>query len=246
MAKFKEGQRVRIKAPRYGISGEVGAIGVYNNDGMVSVNGWSKPHSQSPDGKSWHYCYYDYDIEALEEFKVGDLVELTEPYSDKCTGYQFKITEIEAGERVLLYGKDIGVFAYRCKLVNEAESQNKLGEEEMTGEDVKSPEYIIIVKNTEVFKKGGVFKDCFSSYSPQNDAFTAEPYVERITRSQVQVLLDKKVAVEAVKFDPEFVTLEQEAVLTKALTDMNKKKPAVKSTKKTVANKKAPAKKGAK
>lgn len=182
------------------------------------------------------------ELEALEEFKVGDLVELTEPYSDKCTGYQFKITEIEAGERVLLYGKDIGVFAYRCKLVNEAESQNKLGEEEMTGEDVKSPEYIIIVKNTEVFKKGGVFKDCFSSYSPQNDAFTAEPYVERITRSQVQVLLDKKVAVEAVKFDPEFVTLEQEAVLAKALADMNKKKPTVKKA----PAKKPAAKKGAK
>ena len=113
----------------------------------------------------------------------------------------------------------------------------------MTGEDVKSPEFIIIVKNTEVFKKGGVFKDYGAFYSPQNDAFTVKPYDgEYIRPEQVHVLLDKKVAVEVVKFDPEFVTLEQEAVLAKALAGMNKKQPAVKKA----PAKKPAAKKGAK
>lgn len=183
----------------------------------------------------------------MAKFNVGDLVELTEPYAGRPVGHQFRVISISKSESILLCGRGVSVFAHRCKLVNEVESQNKLGEEEMTSEEVKSPEFIIIVKNTEVFKKGGVFKDCGPFYSSQNDAFTVTPYGEKYIRpEQVHVLIDKKVAVEAVKFDPEFVTLEQEALLTKTLADMNKKKPAVKSTKKTVASKKAPAKKGAK
>ena len=131
---------------------------------------------------------------------------------------------------------------YYCRSsenASEFEIINK-GEEEMTNEEVKNPEYIIIVKNTETYKKGGVLYRFANDYAPASlwsGVFHVEQHSSRISAAQAQVLLSKKIAVEAVRFNPEFVTLEQEALLTKTLADMNKKKPAVK---------KAPVKKGTK
>lgn len=107
------------------------------------------------------------------------------------------------------------------------------GEEKMTSEEVNRPEYIIIARNTEVFKKGGVFKNYTSFYAAVDGdkAFTVKPYGDPyILSEQVDVLLQKKVAVEAVKFDPEFVTLEQNEALQAALEKVNK--PVRKTTKK--------------
>lgn len=100
------------------------------------------------------------------------------------------------------------------------------GEEKMSEEQTKRPEYVIIVKNTEVFKKGGVFKYYASFYAPVNteEAYTVKPYGdEYIRHEQVDVLLEKKIAVEAVQFNPAFVTLEQNEALQNTLNSMNKK-----------------------
>lgn len=115
---------------------------------------------------------------------------------------------------------------------------NKIKEEK---EEAKMPDNIIIIKNTEVFKKGGVFSrgaSEYSDYSPENNNcyHTPQTCEGSITGKQVQILLDKKVAVEAVKFSPEYVTLEQNEALQKVLAApkrVAKKTPVKKVVKKT-------------
>ena len=137
---------------------------------------------------------------------------------------------------------------YYCKVGENASELGVInkGEEEMTNEEVKNPEYIIIVKNTETYKKGGVMShngsEAYRCEKDSSTVFHVRQYAPSISAAQAQVLLSKKIAVEAVKFNPEFVTLEQEALLTKTLAGMNKNKPTVKKA----PAKKPAAKKGAK
>ena len=186
-------------------------------------------------------------MERFKAFKVGDRVRLADytmyPDHGRHDGQTGVITRVEV-DRVGIRWSDgqnsAAWFDRACYPILVDESQNKLGEEEMTNEEVKNPEYIIIVKNTETYKKGGVFKnysDIFWSPKNVSEAYHVRPYDTDYIRPEAgRALIDKKIAVEAVKFNPEFVTLEQEAVLTKALADMSKKKFTVK---------KAPAKKPA-
>lgn len=120
--------------------------------------------------------------------------------------------------------------------IDRLEEYNKEEEETttMNEETKQKPAYIIIVKNTEVFKKGGVLRYYDSFYAPEvtGEAYQVMPYDKAyVTHEQVQILLDKKVAVEAVQFSPKFVTVEQNEILQKALVGITKKnspKPAAK------------------
>lgn len=168
--------------------------------------------------------YIVIDGEGSDYYNTGDIVKFVDDDGTRCPWFINESWD---------HGHKISVHIHNIKPYNE-------GEEKMTNEEVSRPEYIIITRNTEVFKKGGVFRGYSSFFSPQNDAYVVEPYGESYVRpEQVDVLLQKKVAVEAVRFDPAFVTLEQNEVLGKALEGMKKKatakkkpvgKPAVKKT----------------
>lgn len=238
MKRFEKGDWVLIKNRTVSLYAGMDRVGTTGVVTMVDtcLNQYEIDHSSG-----W-YAEDDLTLAGSTQFKVGDRVECLPGFEQSDTGGNYGGSGYRSGKTFVIHSiegenKDIafpaignGVYFRALKLVEE--EVNNQGEEKMTNEEIKKPEYIIIVKNTEVFKKGGVFKQYGSFYAPENDAFTVKPYGENYIRhQQVELLLEKKIAVEAVKFNPEFVTLEQNELLTKTLAGMTKK-AVVKSTKK--------------
>lgn len=160
-------------------------------------------------------------------FEAGDIIYLI--YDDGTTSPMFS-TDPKADM------DGIGAYYIDLSKLEQVNVNNLKGGENMTNETPARPEFVIITRNTEVFKKGGVFKNYGSFYSPgdADKAFTVKPYGDSYIRpEQVDLLLQKKIAVEAVKFQPEFVTLEQNDALQKAMSSMTKPKKA--ATKKATA-----------
>lgn len=162
-------------------------------------------------------------------FEAGDIIYLI--CDDGSTSPLFS-TDPEANINGL------GAYYIDLSKLEQVNVNNLKGGEKMTNETPARPEFIIITRNTEVFKRGGVFKNYGPFYSPEDDdkAFTVKPYGDSYIRpEQVDLLLQKKIAVEAVKFQPEFVTLEQNDALQKVMSSMTKPKKA--ATKKATAKK---------
>lgn len=152
------------------------------------------------------------------ELPVGELCTIREEYNG---GYRF-----------------ISDSGHSCwEEYNSFDPITNKGETTMTNEEQleSTPDYIIITRNTDMFKKGGVFKNYTSFWAPQTgtaDTYIVRPYdTDYISPEHGKILLEKKIAVPALQFNPQFVTLEQNEVLQKALTGM--KKPAKKNAKKS-------------
>lgn len=116
------------------------------------------------------------------------------------------------------------------------ESDLELINKENTMENEAKTEFIMIVKNTEQLKKGGVFKVYSSSFlSPANgddNCYHIKPYdTSYLPAAMLDVLLTKKIAVPAVEFNPKYVTLEQNETLQKALVATLKAPKTVKKAK---------------
>lgn len=93
-------------------------------------------------------------------------------------------------------------------------------------EEVKAPEFILIVKNTEMFKKGGIFRNYDSFWSPvsKEEAFHIKPYdTDYIRPEHGAELLKRGIAVPVLQFDPQFVTAEEDEAIQKALVNLSKK-----------------------
>ena len=93
-------------------------------------------------------------------------------------------------------------------------------------EEVKAPAFIRIVKNTEMFKKGGVFKnyESFWSATDNDEAFHIRPYNDDCIRPEHGLeLLKRGIAVPVVQFNPQFVTVEEDEALQKVMVNLNKK-----------------------
>lgn len=147
-------------------------------------------------------------------YRKGDILRLAADDGSSCPWFMNKSRDTNQGSRIAVDLPDIELYETK-------------EESTMTNETQERPAFIIITRNTEVFKKGGVFKRYESFYSPVdvNTAFVVAPYGDKyIKPEQADVLLDKKVAVAAVEFNPAYVTLEQNDVLQNALMSMNNKK----------------------
>lgn len=198
----------------------------------------------------------DIEEEKVSKFKIGDAVHVISKYKgggSRITkellgtnkiGYIIEIDAITLeGDRVLIVNTDPDIPS--GDYFKEEDLVLINGETTMTTEteEFAYPEFVTIIKNTEVFKKGGVFNRNGGYYyiiGGHDSAYQAKPYETTLRMEQVKVLLDKKVAVEAVKFNPEFVTLEQNEALTQTLANLSKPaKKAASSAKKSVSRKKA-------
>jgi len=169
--------------------------------------------------------------EAIKEISSGSVMYVNDNYA---------YSTIVVGDRQVwasnvkgdLYHRPttISVRALDYELLNQGE--NKMTNETTTAETIY-PDYVIITRNTEVFKKGGVFKNYSSFYAPEDaeEAYVVLPYGDLYQRhDQIKLLLDKKIAIEAVMFSPKFVTVAQNEMLVKALdASMAKKKTANKT-----------------
>lgn len=168
----------------------------------------------------------------MGEFKVNDRVRILDNtnHSVNRVGDVGIITNVDYGDRTAKVRVDDRPTTANWTKFHEMELINK-GEEKMS-EVVGRPEYIIIVKNTETFKKGGVFKSYDSFWAPESaaEAYHIKPYDTDYIRNEMGTsLLEKGIAVPAVKFNPAFVTLPQNEVLTKMLAAFNKQKSVKKS-----------------
>ena len=93
-------------------------------------------------------------------------------------------------------------------------------------EEVKAPAFIRIVRDTEMFKKGGVFKnyESFWSATDSNEAFHIRPYNDDYIRPEHGLeLLKRGIAVPVLQFEPQFVTVEENEALQKTLVTLSKK-----------------------
>ena len=172
-----------------------------------------------------------YRMESSYFFQAGDIVYLVYDDGSDCPKLSRSPDDTRYSPGAYYVSLD--------RLEPVSETATNKGEEAMTNEEQveSTPEYIIITRNTDMFKKGAVFKNYSSFWSPEKstaDTYIAKPYAtEYITPEHGKVLLDKKIAVPALKFNPEFVTLGQNEALLKAL------EPAKKVTKKATPKKKA-------
>lgn len=165
----------------------------------------------------------------MSEFKTGDLVRCKPGFntseSSGGLGYEegFEFTVTSASGSIAWGGKyDNGVFFRALELVNKESSQV---------EEVKLAEYVRVERNTELFKKGSVFKK--KEYHNYYEAKDSSVYLDDGMRSITpRIGVDTvnrlpKVFVPVIKFNPEFVTEEENKRLQDALTQ----KPAKKTTK---------------
>lgn len=93
-------------------------------------------------------------------------------------------------------------------------------------EEKTYPQYIKMIKKTEMLKKGGILQSYSSFWSPtsNDETYYFEPYEKPyLSTEHGNALFDKGYAVEVIKFDEQYLTPEQHAELTKALKDIQKR-----------------------
>lgn len=244
LADFKVGNRVRVLAKSFkesGISphskhgdshsciGEIGRVWKHAGNRIVI----------RPDRNSGGYMgqFYPSELEKINEgdimselrFKVGDKVALvSEESADECGSLSRRGHEIEYLEITRVETREYGYVAYNKDGARVNSCYGCLNDKHLVPYDDKSPvlpEFVRLSRNTELFRKGSVFQrfgDGYTAIDKENTLLdTGATLTWPVNVATVKRLPNTFVAV--TKFDPAYVTAEENERLQAALKAPTKK-----------------------